>query len=160
MVDQLGARITDLSDPVEPLSQPEQRNRRASRTTNDRVNNPNDKDNFVPSGDDGRLNGVKGMLGQVGNMYASGVGNANPIFRFSIADAAIGLLNSAASLIQGALQDETIKNSPLKSIASTLNAVVNTLLGLIKGFSSEHLETIKGNRRIAQSFNDLGKPAG
>ncbi len=159
MVDQLGNRIADLGDAVEALSQLGQGNRRASRpATNTRINNSNDKDNFVPSGDAG-LSGAKGLLSQVGNMYASGVGNANPMFRFSIADASVGLLTSAAAIIQGALQDETIKNSPLKSVASALSATVNTLLGLVKQMSSEHTETIKGDRRLSQSMTDLAKPA-
>lgn len=162
MVDQLGARISDLSDAVEALSQPGQGNQRTARpvANNNRIINPNDKDNFVSSnGGDGGLSGAKGLLSQVGNMYANGVGNANPMFRFSIADASVGLLNSAAAIIQGALQDETIKNSPLKSMANSLSAMVNTLLGLVKQMSSEHTETIKGDRRLSQSMTDLAKSA-
>ena len=124
-------------------------------------------DSFVPSTiqDIGNipapstLGGVRPILAQAAAVFSATAGNSNPVFRFAMCEWILGMLGSANSVVETALQDPNIRNTPLGREAITLNGIIKGLIGLVKGMYADKTETIKGNQQIAKGFQELGKSA-
>ena len=114
---------------------------------------------FDPKVSGGALSGVKALLNAIRSGFGATAGIASAIFRLSIQDWALGLLTQAAVIIQGFLANVGTKNTPEGNEATGLNAIVNALTGLIKGFYTEKIEIIKSNKQLGKDMNEIGKPA-
>ena len=105
----------------------------------------------------GALSGVKAILQLVGAAYARTAGIASPMFRFALADWAIGLLTQAQADIQSIISDEVLKKSEAGQEAVTLEGIVKNLAGEAKEFQTDHQNTIKDNKSLGKSLDEPAK---
>lgn len=109
----------------------------------------------IPSG--GRLGTVGQILSQVHSFFGASANNASQMFRFALAGWAYTLLLTATSIIEGILQDTTVKDTPEGKSALNLKTIVQSLAGMLKTFSEDHQNTLKSNKELVKGFNDTAK---
>ena len=105
------------------------------------------------------LGGVRPILAQAAAVFAAAAGNSNPVFRFAMCDWVLGMLGSANNIVESAMQDPSLRDTPVGREAVALNGMIKGLIGLVKSMFADKTETIKGNKEIAKGFQGLGERA-